>query len=348
MEYVRLGSTGVMVSRLCLGTMMFGEWGNPDHQQGIEVIHAALDAGINFLDTADVYSAGESEEIVGKALKSRSREDVVLATKFHNPMGEGPNDRGNSRKYILRAVEASLRRLDTDYIDLYQVHRPDPLTDVAETLSALTDLVRQGKVRYLGSTTYPPAELVEAQWVARERQLERFVCEQPPYSILVREIERAMLPAAQKHQMGVIVWSPLAGGWLSGKFRKGKPVEKTGRARRIPARFDEKLPGNQRKYEVIEELVGLADKEGISLVELAVAWTLEHPAVTSAIIGPRNLDQLNGQLNAPDIALSPETLDAIDELVPAGVTLNPADNGYDPVWLQPQYRRRSSRQPPPG
>ena len=268
---------------------------------------------------------------------------MILATKLHGPMGEGPNDRGNSRKYILRAVEASLRRLDTDYIDLYQVHRPDPLTDVGETLSALTDLVRQGKVRYLGSTTYPPAELVEAQWVARERQLERFVCEQPPYSILVREIERAMLPAAQNHQMGVIVWSPLAGGWLSGKFRKGKPVEKTGRARRIPARFDEKLPGNQRKYEVIEELVGLADKEGISLVELAVAWTLEHPAVTSAIIGPRNLDQLNGQLNAPGIALSPETLDAIDEFVPPGVTLNPADNGYDPVWLQPHYRRRSSR-----
>ncbi len=340
MEYVRLGSTGVMVSSLCLGTMMFGQWGNPDQDQGVEVIRAALDAGINFIDTADVYSAGESEEIVGKALKGRNRDDIVLATKFYNPMGEGPNDRGTSRKYILRAVEASLRRLGTDYIDLYQTHRPDPQTDVEETLSALTDLVRQGKVRYLGSTTYPAADLVEAQWVAADRRLERYVCEQPPYSILVRAIEREVLPAAQKHRMGVIVWSPLAGGWLSGKFRKGKPVEKTGRAERIPARFDESLPGNKRKYEVIEELIPLAEKEGISLVELAVAWTLEHPAVTSSIIGPRTLDQLKGQLRAAEVRLSAETLDAIDELVPPGVTLNPADNGYDPVWLQPEHRRR--------
>ncbi|CAN5888680.1 aldo/keto reductase [soil metagenome] len=342
MEYVQLGATGVMASRLCLGTMMFGKWGNPDHGQGIETISAALDAGINFIDTADVYSDGECEEIVGKSLKGRNRDDIVLATKFHHPMGSGPNDRGISRKYIFQAVEASLRRLGTDYIDLYQAHRPDPLMDIGETLGALTDLVRQGKVRYIGSTTFPAAEIVEAQWVADDRRLERFVSEQPPYSILVRDIERAVLPAAVKHRMGVIVWSPLAGGWLSGKFRRGKPVEKTGRAERIPARFDESLPGNRRKYEVIEELVPLADNEGISLVELAVAWTLEHPAVTSAIIGPRTLDQLNGQLSAAHITLSAETLDAIDQLVPPGVTLNPADNGYEPPWLQPEHRRRCS------
>ncbi len=341
MEYVRLGSTGVMVSPLCLGTMMFGDWGEPDHDNGIRTIRSALDAGINFLDTADVYSKGDSEVIVGKALKDVNRDDVVLATKFFHPMGEGPNERGSSRKYIFRAVEDSLRRLGTDYIDLYQAHRPDPLTDVAETLGALTDLVRQGKLRYIGSTTFPAAEIVEAQFVAADRGLERFVSEQPPYSILVREIERAVLPAAVRHRMGVIVWSPLAGGWLSGKFRKGKPVEKTGRAERIPERFDESLPGNQRKYEVIEQLLPLAQAEGISLVELAVAWVLEHPAVTSAIIGPRSPEQLEGQLKAADIRLSRQTLDAIDEIVPPGVTLNPADNGYDPVWLQPQFRRRS-------
>jgi aryl-alcohol dehydrogenase-like predicted oxidoreductase len=340
MEYVRLGATGVMVSPLCLGTMMFGDWGNPDHDNGVRTIRMALDAGINFLDTADVYSKGESEVIVGKALKQVNRDDIVLATKFFNPMGEGPNDRGSSRKYIFRAVEESLRRLGTDYIDLYQAHRPEPLTDIAETLGALSDLVRQGKVRYLGSTTFPAADIVEAQWVADDRRLERFVCEQPPYSILVRRIEGEVLPAALKHRMGVIVWSPLAGGWLSGKFRKGKPVEKTGRAERIPARFDESLPGNQRKYDAIEQLVPLAEKEGISLVEMAVAWVLEHPAVTSAIIGPRTPEQLEGQLRAADIQLSEETLDAIDEIVAPGVTLNPADDGYEPVWLKPENRRR--------
>jgi aryl-alcohol dehydrogenase-like predicted oxidoreductase len=341
MDYVPLGTTGVMVSPLCLGTMMFGDWGNPDHANGVRTIRTALDAGINFLDTADVYSKGDSEVIVGKALKQVTRDDVVVATKFFHPMGEGPNDRGSSRKYIFRAVEESLRRLGTDYIDLYQAHRPEPLTDVAETLGALSDLVRQGKVRYIGSTTFPAADIVEAQWVAEDRRLERFVSEQPPYSILVRQIEREVLPAAGKHRMGVIVWSPLAGGWLSGKFRQGRPVEKTGRAERIPARFDESLPGNRRKFEAVEQLIPLAEREGISLVELAVAWTLEHPAVTSAIIGPRTPEQLEGQLRAADIRLSHETLDAIDEIVPPGVTLNPADNGYEPVWLNPQHRRRS-------
>jgi aryl-alcohol dehydrogenase-like predicted oxidoreductase len=339
-EYVLLGNTGVRVSPLCLGAMMFGSWGNPDHDDSIRIIHAALDAGINFVDTANVYSRGESEEIVGKALKGR-RDDVVLATKFHSPMGSGPNDRGNSRYHIFKAIEDSLSRLRTDHIDLYQVHRPDPLMDIGETLSALTDLVDQGKVRYLGSTTFPAGDMIEAQWAAERRRLKRFVCEQPPYSIMVRQIERSVLPLARKYRMGVIVWSPLAGGWLSGKFRKGEPVPATGRAQRVPARFDPSIPANQRKYEVVEQLLPLALKEGISLVEMAVAWTLEHPAVTSSIIGPRTMDQLQGQLRAAELKLSTETLDAIDEIVPPGVTINPADNGYEPVWLQPQYRRRA-------
>lgn len=340
MEYVRLGGTGVKVSNLCLGCMMFGDWGNKDHKESIEVIHAALDSGINFLDTANIYSQGESEQIVGKALKGR-RDSVVLATKFHARMGEGQNDGGNSRLHLIRAVEDSLKRLGTDYIDIYQVHRPDPKTDVSETLSALTDLVRQGKVRYLGSSTFPGADIVEAQWAAESKGLERFVCEQPPYSIMVRDIEREVLPAALRYRMGVIVWSPLAGGWLSGKYRRGEPIPMTGRALRIPDRFNPEKPENQRKYDVIEKLLPLSEQEGVSLVEMAVAWTLEHPGVTSTIIGPRTLEQLEGQLKAGDIRLSRETLDAIDEIVPPGATVNRADIGYEPLWLKSGYRRRS-------
>lgn len=342
MDYVRLGATGVRVTPLCLGCMMFGEWGNPDHDESIRIIHEAIGSGINFLDTANVYSRGESEEIVGKALKDR-RDQVFLATKFHGPMGEGPNDGGNHRKHIRRAVEDSLRRLQTDYIDLYQVHRPEPKTDVGETLSALTDLVREGKVLYLGSSTFPPSEIVEAQWVAEKRNLERFVCEQPPYSILVREIEREMLPVAVRYRMGVIVWSPLAGGWLSGKYRTGEPLPQSGRAQRIPDRFDPAKPENQMKLEVVEQLSKLADNEGITLPELAIAWTLVHPGVTSSIIGPRTLDQLKGILRSAEIKLSRETLDAIDEIVTPGVTLNPADRGYEPLWLRPWERRKPQR-----
>lgn len=339
MDYVRLGGTGLRVSPLCLGCMMFGSWGNPDHEESVRIIHEAIDAGINFLDTANVYSMGESEEIVGKALKGR-REEVVLATKFHAPMGGGPNDRGNSRSHIFRAIEDSLRRLDTDYIDLYQVHRPDPKVDIDETLGALTDLVRQGKVRYLGSSTFPASEIVEAQWAAEKRHLERFVCEQPPYSIFVRDIERAMLPAAIRYRMGVIVWSPLAGGWLSGKYRKGQPVPKTGRAERIPDRFDPEMPENQRKFDLVEEVIPIAEAEGISLTELAIAWTLVHPGVTASIIGPRTPEQLKGLLGTADLKISTETLDKIDALVLPGTTVNPADLGYEPLWLRPWERRR--------
>ncbi|MFN2611389.1 MAG: aldo/keto reductase [Actinomycetota bacterium] len=339
MRYVELGATGIRVSPLCLGCMMFGQWGNTDHEDSVRIIHKAMDEGINFLDTANVYSGGESEEIVAKALKGR-RDEVVLATKVHFPTGGGPNERGNSRLNIIRSVEESLRRLDVDHIDLYQIHRPEPLTDIEETLGALTDLVRQGKVRYLGSSTFPASMIVESQWASERKNLERFVCEQPPYSIFVREIEREILPAISKYRMGAIVWSPLAGGWLSGKYRKGQEIPMTGRAARIPARFDLSLPGNQAKLDAVEKLAPIAERAGISMVRLAIAWTLQHPAVTSAIIGPRTMEQLETQLDAADIELEREVLDAIDEVIEPGTSLNRADNGWEPLWLQPEHRRR--------
>jgi len=329
----------VKVSPLCLGAMMFGAWGEPDHDESIRIIHRALDAGINFIDTADVYSQGESEEIVAKALKGR-RDDIVLATKFHGAMGEGPNQQGNSRLWIMRAVEASLKRLQTDHIDLYQVHRPEDDTDVEDTLSALTDLVRAGKVRYIGSSTFPASRIVEAQWAARERGYERFKCEQPPYSILVRGIENDVLPTAQRHGMGVIPWSPLAGGWLSGRYRKGGELPTSSRADRLPHRFDVSLPGNQRKLEAADALGALADEAGIPLVEVALAFVLNHPGVTSAIIGPRTMEHLESQLPSAERTLDPALLDRIDEIVPPGVNLNPADSGYANPALEPEARRR--------
>ncbi len=339
MEYRTLGHTGVRVSPLCLGAMMFGAWGNPDHEDSIRIIHAALDAGINFIDTADVYSAGESEEIVGKALAGR-REQVVLATKFHGTMGEDPNRRGNSRRWIFQEVERSLARLKTDWIDLYQVHRAEPETDIEETLGALSDLVHQGKIRYLGSSTFPPSRVVEAQWAARQRGLERFVCEQPPYSLLVRGVERDLLPTALRHDMGVIPWSPLAGGWLSGGWRKGQDPPSSTRAQRLPGRYDLSLPANQRKLEAADALADVAEEAGISLVHLALAFVIRHPAVTSAIIGPRTLEQLESQLGAGEIELSPDVLNRIDEIVAPGTNVNPADEGWQNPDLEPAARRR--------
>jgi aryl-alcohol dehydrogenase-like predicted oxidoreductase len=342
MEHRTLGRTGVEVSPLCLGAMMFGAWGNPDHEDSIRIIHAALDAGINFIDTADVYSGGESEEIVGKALAGR-RDDVVLATKFHGPMGEGggrdPNKSGNSRRWIVKEVEDSLTRLKTDWIDLYQVHRPEPDTDIEETLGALSDLVHQGKIRYLGSSTFPPSRVVEAQWAARERGLERFVCEQPPYSLLVRGVEADLLGTARRHGMGVIPWSPLAGGWLSGKWRKGQDAPSSTRARRLPARYDLSIPANQRKLDAVEELALLAEESGISLIHLALAFVIRHPAVTAAIIGPRTIEQLESQLGAVEVELSDDVLDRIDEIVPPGTNFSHADAGWINPELEPAARR---------
>ncbi|MET0954582.1 MAG: aldo/keto reductase [Cryobacterium sp.] len=338
MDYRTLGRTGVSVSPLCLGTMMFGPWGNADEQDSIRIIHHALDAGVNFVDTADVYSGGESERIVGKALQGR-RDDVVLATKFFMPMSDDPNHRGGSRKWIMRSVEDSLQRLQTDYIDLYQVHRPSPDTDVEETLGALSDLVHQGKVRYIGSSSYSASQIVEAQWTARERNLQRFVTEQPPYSILVRGVEADVLPTAQRHGMGILTYSPLGGGWLSGRWRKDSASSPTSSARPA-ARFDMTSPANQQKLDVVEELALLAEQNGITLIQLALAFVIRHPAVTSAIIGPRTMDQLTSQLAAADVVLTDAMLDRIDELVAPGVTINPDDNSYGATELTPTARRR--------
>ncbi|SNY64905.1 Predicted oxidoreductase [Paractinoplanes atraurantiacus] len=340
MEHRPLGRTGVSVSKLCLGTMMFGDWGNKDHDESIKVIHRALDAGINFVDTADVYSAGECEEIVGKALKGR-RDDVVLASKANMPMSDDPNHRGNSRRWIIRAAEDSLRRLGTDWLDLYQVHRWDPAVDLDETLGALTDLVRAGKVRYIGHTTFPASTIVEAQWVAERRGRERFVTEQPPYSILVRNAENEVLPVAQRYGMGVISYSPLAGGWLSGRYsRQAQDLPSSEARRRLANRFDMSLAENQRKLAAVEQLTDLADQAGLTLIELAVAFVLRHPAITAPIIGPRTIEHLESQLAAADVVLSTDVLDRIDEIVPPGLTLNPADNSWLNPLLDPAARRR--------
>ena len=341
MEMRTLGRTGVKVSPLCLGAMMFGAWGNSDHDDSIRVIHRALDAGINFVDTADVYSRGESEEIVGKALAGGRRDNVVLATKVHGTMGDDPNEFGNTRRWIVREVENSLRRLKTDWIDLYQIHRPEADTDIDDTLGALTDLVRAGKVRYIGSSTFPPSEVVEAQWVAERRGRERFVCEQPPYSLLVRGIEADLLPTCQRHGMGVIPWSPLAGGWLSGKYRKQGDLPESRRAQMLPQRYDMSIPENQRKLDAADALAQVADDAGISLVEMAIAFVIRHPAVTAAIIGPRTMEQLEGQLGAAGVTLGDDVLDRVDEIVAPGTNVNPRDAGYVPPALaDPALRRR--------
>src|SRR4051794_13718162 len=338
MDLRPLGRTGVQVSPLCLGTMMFGAWGNPDHDDSVRIIHRALDAGINFVDTADIYSAGESEEIVGKALRGR-RDDVVLATKLGVPMDEDPNHRGGSRRWIIEEVENSLRRLDTDYIDLYQIHRPDPNTDIDETLGALTDLVQQGKVRYIGSSSFNAGQIVEAQWTALDRRLERFRTEQPPYSLLARGIELDVLPTAQRHGMGTLTYSPLAGGWLSGTWTADSSPTSPAR-QRLAARFDMTLTENQRKLEAVEQLAKVADDAGLSLIQLAIAFVVNHPAVTSAIIGPRTMEQLDSQLPAAEAGLDAAVLDRIDAIIRPGVNLNPADTSYGEQVLQPGLQRR--------
>ena len=339
MDHRPLGRTGVKVSPLCLGAMMFGAWGNTDHDESVRIVHRALDAGINFIDTADVYSRGESEEIVAKALKGR-RDQIVLATKVHGVMGAGPNDSGNSRRWIIQECDASLRRLGTDWIDLYQIHRFDDDTDHDETLGALSDLVRAGKVRYIGSSTYPASEIVAAQWVAERRRHARFVCEQPPYSLLVRGVEAEVLPLCERYGMSVIPWSPLAGGWLSGRWRRGQPPPDSTRSARIPQRYDLSLPENQRKLDAAEALAEVAEDAGISLIHLALAFVLQHPAVTAPIIGPRTMEQLESQLDATDVRLDTARLDRIDEIVPPGTTFTRADTGWTPPAVADASRRR--------
>ncbi len=336
MEYTTLGRTGITVSRFGLGTMVLGAWGNTDHAACDRLINRALDAGINLVDTADVYAFGESEEIVGAALAQR-RDEVVLATKFHNAMDDDPNHRGNSRRWIRRAVEDSLRRLRTDRIDLYQVHRPDPATDIAETIDALTDLVREGKILAWGTSTFPAEELVEACWASDRRGVAAPHTEQPPYSILCRGIERDVLPVCRRHRVAVVTWSPLAGGWLTGKYRRGSEAPADSRASTNPDHFD---ADNERKLDAVEALATIAGGAGLTLTQLALAWNIEHPAVTSALLGPRTEEQLDDLLAAVDIRLDVEVLDAIDEVVPPGTDLNPADKGWSAPGLAAELRRR--------
>ena len=335
MQYRALGKTGIKVSPYCLGAMMFGAMGNPDHDECIRIIHKALDFGINFIDTADRYSRGESEEIVGKALQGR-RDHIVLATKVHGPMGEDPNSQGNSRRWIMQAVEASLRRLQTDHIDLYQIHRPSPETDIEETLSALTDLMRAGKVRAIGSSTFPASEIVEAQWVAERRGLARFRTEQPPYSILNRSTEREVLPLCQNYGMGALVWSPLAKGLLTGRYRKGQPLPDSLRAKTFP-----KQMADARNLDAVERLIPVAQATGLSLTHMGIAFVMAHPGVTSAILGPRTMQQLDDLLAGAAVVLSDETLDQIDEIVAPGTDAGPMGAAYVPPALtQASLRRR--------
>lgn len=333
MQYRTLGRTGIKVSPYALGTLMFAtSVGNPDPDDSARIIHKALDAGVNFVDTSDAY--GDSEEVVGNALKGR-RDTVVLATKFSRPMGDDPNRQGASRRWIMTAVEDSLRRLQTDHIDLYQVHRPDPTTDIEETLSALTDLIRSGKVRAIGTSGLPASEIVEAQWVAERRGLARFRTEQPPYSLLNRGVEREVLPVAQRHGMGVLVWGPLGQGLLTGRVRRGQQNDL------VRARFVKHVTDDHR-IEVVEQLIKLADEAGMPLTHLAAAFTIAHPAVTSAIVGPRTMAHLDDLLAGADVALPDDLLDRIDEIVPPGTDVGTLDQAYQPQAIQlPALRRRS-------
>ncbi|MGZ8178330.1 aldo/keto reductase [Williamsia sp. SKLECPSW1] len=339
MDHRTLGRTGVQVSTLALGAMNFGAIGHTTQDDATAIVDAALDAGINVIDTADMYSQGESEEMVGRAIAGR-RDDIVLATKVFNPMGEERNHRGSSRRWIITELENSLRRLDVDHVDLYQIHRADPTTSDDETLSALTDLQRAGKIRYFGSSTYPAHRIVQAQWASRENHLGRFVTEQPPYSILQRGIESHVLPVTEEYGMGVLVWSPLAGGFLSGAIRAGQE-NTTHRATLLPDRFGPDAPATAAKLDAVEKLVGVAEEAGLTLIQLALGFVTAHPGVTSAIIGPRTLDHLRSQVAAADTVLSSDVLDAIDEIVPPGVDLAPEEK-FDtpPSLLDPSLRRR--------
>jgi aryl-alcohol dehydrogenase-like predicted oxidoreductase len=345
MEYRPLGRTGISVSQMCLGAMMFGAFGNTDHEDSIRIIRKALDAGINFIDTADGYSAGESEVILGKALAGGRRDSIVLAVKFGVPFDKDPNHRGASRRWITEAVEGSLRRLQTDWIDLYQVGVPDPNTDIDEILGAMSDLVRSGKIRSFGASKVRASEMVEAQWIADRRGHERFRTEQPPYSLITRAIEYDVLPTCLHYGMGVMSYSPLAGGWLSGKYRKGKEVTGPGsaaRGQRFPGRYDSTNPANAAKLDAADAFGALADEAGLTLIQMAIAFSIRHPAVTSAIIGPRTMEHLDSYLAADGVDLSTDVLDRIDQIVPPGVTVNVVDNMWDvsTTTLTPVFRRR--------
>ncbi|MFG3168853.1 aldo/keto reductase [Streptomyces sp. NPDC048200] len=339
MQYRTLGRTGVQVSSLALGAMNFGRIGRTTQDEATAVVDAALEGGINLIDTADMYGGGESEEMVGKAIAGR-RDDIVLATKAGLPMGDDPNHRGSSRRWLVTELDNSLRRLGVDHVDLYQIHRWDPETSDEETLSALTDLQRAGKIRYFGSSTFPAHRVVQAQWAAREHRLGRYVTEQPSYSILQRGVETHVLPVTEEYGLGVLVWSPLASGWLSGAVRAGREIT-TSRSAAMPQRFDLSVPSNRARLDAVERLAVLADEAGLTLIQLALGFVTAHPAVTSALVGPRTTDHLNAQVAAADTVLSADVLDAIDAIVAPGTDLA-AHEKFDtpPALLDPALRRR--------
>ena len=327
MEHRALGGTGMQVSPLALGTMMLGAWGNSDRADCIRIVHHALDAGVNLVDTADVYAFGETEEILGEALQGR-RDKVILATKAHGPMSDDPAQRGSSRLWLTRACENSLRRLRTDHVDLFQLHRPDPSVPLEETLGALTELVQAGKARAVGTSTFQAEEIVEALWVAERGGFVRVSSEQPPYNIFVRNAETAVLPTCQRHGLGVISYTPLNGGWLTGRYRRGRAMEETTRTEHMPAMYDPALPANARRLDLVEALSALAAEAGMSLTHMAIAFVTSNPQVTAAIIGPRTVAHLDDQLAAMDLRLDADVLDRIDELVPPGTVIDPVDAGY--------------------
>ncbi|MEU4247081.1 aldo/keto reductase [Amycolatopsis sp. NPDC026612] len=339
MQYRTLGRTGVQVSTLALGAMNFGAIGNTTQDEATAIVDGALEAGINLIDTADMYGQGESEVMVGKAIAGR-RDDLVLATKATMPMGEERNHRGNSRRWLVRALDDSLRRLDVDHVDLYQIHRWDPTTSDEEALSALTDLQRAGKIRYFGSSTFPAYRIVQAQWAAREHHLGRYVTEQPSYSILQRGIETHVLPVTEEYGLGVLAWSPLASGWLSGAIRAGREIT-TSRVKVVPQRFDLDVPANRARLDAVEKLAKVADQAGLTLIQLALGFVTAHPAVTSALIGPRTLEHLHSQLAAAETVLPADVLDELDTVVAPGTDLAP-DEKFDtpPALLDPSLRRR--------
>jgi aryl-alcohol dehydrogenase (NADP+) len=331
MQYRTLGRTGIEVSPYALGTLMLATAMGNAPEDSARIIGKALDAGINVVDTADAY--GDSEDVVGKALEGR-RDDVVLATKFSRPTGQDPNHQGASRRWIVTAVENSLRRLRTDHIDLYQLHRPDPRTDIEETLSALTDLIRSGKVRAIGASGTPASDIVEAQWTAERRGLARFHTEQPAYSILNRGIEREVLPTIQRFGMGTLVWGPLGQGLLAGRVRKnqGNDLRRAGLFQHL---------NDERRLDTVEKLIPLAAEAGLSMTHLAMAFTIAHPGVTSALIGVRTMDHLDGLLTGLDVTLTDDILDRIDEIVPPGTDIGTLDQAFQPPALaNPGLRRR--------
>jgi len=339
MQYRTLGHTGIQASSLALGAMNFGKLGGTTQAEVDRLVGTALDAGINLIDTADAYGHGESEELLGNALAGR-REEVVLATKAGLPMGDGVGERGASRRWLTTALDASLRRLQVDHVDLFQIHRWDPATSDEETLAALTDLQQAGKIRHFGTSTYPAYRLVQAQWAAGTARVRRFVTEQPSYSILQRGVERDVLPVAQEYGLGVLVWSPLASGWLSGAVRRDREVT-TNRATFLPQRFDLAVPANRARMDAVEQLAALAEQAGLTLIQLALGFVTAHPGVTSALIGPRTPEHLTSQLAAAETVLTNDVLDAIDEIVAPGTDLAAHEkNDAPPALLDATLRRR--------